>query len=129
MGKLLFWGKGLILLTKHHLNIFFINSLVCLFVFDVTVLPFHSMAEPASAFSMAEPASTFSMAEPAFVYFKWRCPRLIPGFFLGFFFPPFFGGLPRVNTTVFLFFFSALFRRVRCVWQNRPLYISIVAQG
>jgi hypothetical protein len=56
------------------------------------------------------------VAEPASVYFKWRCPGLIPGFFFssppffgklprvntrGFFFPPFFSGLPRVNTRVF----------------------------
>ncbi len=65
------------------------------------------------------------------------CPGLIPGFFFFFFsflalfrraahckcqvffFPPFSGGLPRVNTRVFvlllLLLFSALFRRVRCV--------------
>jgi hypothetical protein len=69
---------------------------------------------------------------------------LILGFFC-FFFSPFSGAfavygrtglcifqmaLPRVNTRVFLFFFSALFRRVRFVWQNRTLYISNgAAQG
>jgi hypothetical protein len=69
------------------------------------------------------------------VYFKWRCPGLIPRFFfLLLFFLPFSGGLPRVNTRVFFFFFSffssALFQRVRCVWQNQPLYISNgAAQG
>jgi hypothetical protein len=31
---------------------------------------------------------------------KWRCPGLIPGFFF-FFFSPFSGKLPRVNTWVF----------------------------
>jgi hypothetical protein len=36
------------------------------------------------------------------------CPGLIPGFFFS---PPFFGGLPKVNTRVFYFIFSALFRR------------------
>jgi hypothetical protein len=40
------------------------------------------------------------MVEPAFVYSKWHCPGLIPGFC--FFFPPFFSGLPRVNTRVLL---------------------------
>jgi hypothetical protein len=38
---------------------------------------------------MTKPASAFSMAEPASVYFKWRCPGLIPKvFFLLLFFPP-----------------------------------------
>jgi hypothetical protein len=40
------------------------------------------------------------MAEPASVYFKWRCPGLIPWFFFS---RPFFGGLPKVNTRVLLF--------------------------
>jgi hypothetical protein len=37
----------------------------------------------------------------------------------------FFRGLPKVNTRIFFvcFFFFALFWRVRCVWQNRPLCI------
>ncbi len=52
--------------------------------------------------------SFHSMAEPVSVYFKWCCLGLIPGFFW-FFFLPFFGGLPRVNTRVFLFFFPPFF--------------------
>jgi hypothetical protein len=50
------------------------------------------------------------MAEPALVFFFFAlfpagCPGLISGFFsFSFFFPPFSGGLPRVNTRLFLFF-------------------------
>jgi uncharacterized membrane protein len=47
-------------------------------------------------------ARSLCMAEPTSVYFKWRCPGLIPGFFFFFFFPPFSGGLPRVKTRVLL---------------------------
>ncbi len=47
------------------------------------------------------PAGSLCMAESASVYFKWRFPGLILGFFF-FFFPPFFGRLPRVNTRVLL---------------------------
>jgi hypothetical protein len=33
-------------------------------------------------------AGSLCMAEPASVYFKWRCPELIPGFYYFYFFPP-----------------------------------------
>ncbi len=45
------------------------------------------------AFSGAESTSAFSVVEPALVFF----------------FPPFSGGLPRVNTRVFFCFFVFLF--------------------
>ncbi len=50
---------------------------------------------------------------PGFFFFFPRpfpagCQGLIPGFFFFFvFFPPFSGGLPKVNTRVFFFFFSS----------------------
>jgi hypothetical protein len=77
---------------KINTSAFLFNiMLIC----DVTILALHSMAKPASAFSMAEPAS---------VYFKWRYPGLILSFFKKKF-PPFSGGLPRVNTRVFFLAF------------------------
>ncbi len=47
------------------------------------------------------PAGSLCMAKPAFVYFKWRCAGLIPGFFF-LFFRLFFGGLPKVSNRVLL---------------------------